>query len=91
MHSPLELALYRVHCIAQVLHDTSKEKPVGLEEWQAMTAAVAQLAHCCAILAAAAEAKFGKKIEVEETMMEPGVLPRQYAEALEAIVNQSLE
>jgi|GEM_PF-7106787 len=83
MKSTLELAVFRVHCASQILHDASRERPVGLEEWQTMTACMAQLSHCCSMLAAALEGKTKQRIEVEETMMEPGVLPKEYASAIE--------
>lgn len=88
MKSPLEVAVFRVHCASQILHDASREKPVGLEEWQTMTASMAQLSHCCAMIASAITSKTKQGMEIEETMMEPGVLPEQYSKAIDEAMRE---
>jgi len=85
MKTPIELALFRLECVAQLLHDASRKKEIGLEEWQTLIATVTHLAHCCAVLAAAVQTKQHSKLEIEDTFLTPDTLPRLYLDEVKRI------
>ena len=85
MKTPIELALFRIECVSQLLHDSSKKGEIGLQEWHTLTATMTHLAHCCAVLAAAVQTKQHSKIEIENAFLTRDTLPLQYLEEVKRI------